>query len=164
MTSAAAPVRASPAPVLTLWAAVVAERLGHKPDAALSLASAVAGTAAGARARRLDASGPGEGCIALLGRAVPVARAPDGSLRAVDAAGQPADPEPVRRYLARAFGARLAEVRAAMEARAASLPPEELNCLGFRLYEAFRPAAPEPAPGGPRKGVLHLDRILRAVG
>ena len=31
------------APVLTLWAAVVAERLGFNPDEALSLGKAVAG-------------------------------------------------------------------------------------------------------------------------
>jgi hypothetical protein len=46
-------IKVNRAPVLTLWAAVVAERLGHPPDTALSLASAVAGTAARAKARRL---------------------------------------------------------------------------------------------------------------
>jgi hypothetical protein len=47
------PVGVNRAPVLTLWAAVVAERLGHPPDTSLSLASTVAGTAARAKARRL---------------------------------------------------------------------------------------------------------------
>jgi len=46
-------IRVNRAPVLTLWAAVVAERLGHPPDTAFSLASQVAGTAARAKARRL---------------------------------------------------------------------------------------------------------------
>jgi hypothetical protein len=46
-------VRVNRAPVLTLWAAVVAERLGYPPETALSLAGAVAGTAARAKARRL---------------------------------------------------------------------------------------------------------------
>src|SRR3954464_14358796 len=50
------PIKVNRAPVLTLWAAVVAERLGHPPDTALSLASAVAGTAARAKARRLGFS------------------------------------------------------------------------------------------------------------
>ncbi|RAI55927.1 hypothetical protein [Roseicella frigidaeris] len=50
------PIKINRAPVLTLWAAVVAERLGHPPDTALSLASAVAGTAARAKARRLGIS------------------------------------------------------------------------------------------------------------
>src|SRR6478752_9254274 len=53
MTAPHPPIRVNRAPVLTLWAAVVAERLGHPPDTALSLASAVAGTAARAKARRL---------------------------------------------------------------------------------------------------------------
>jgi hypothetical protein len=52
MTAAHPPIRVNRAPVLTLWAAVVAEHLGHPPDTALSLASAVAGTAARAKASR----------------------------------------------------------------------------------------------------------------
>jgi hypothetical protein len=36
--SDAPPLRVNRAPVLTLWAAVVAERLGHPADAALTLA------------------------------------------------------------------------------------------------------------------------------
>jgi len=48
-----APIKVNRAPVLTLWAAVVAEQLGHPPETALSLAKAVAGTAARAKARRL---------------------------------------------------------------------------------------------------------------
>ena len=51
-------------------------------------------------------------------------------------------------YIARAFGDRLDEVRAAMEALATSLVPEELNRVGFRLYERFRPDVPEGAHGG----------------
>ena len=42
-----------PRPVLTLWATVVAERLGHPPETALTLARFVAGSSAGAKARRL---------------------------------------------------------------------------------------------------------------
>ena len=41
------------APVLTLWAAVVAERLGFNPDEALSLGKAVAGLNAQAKGRAL---------------------------------------------------------------------------------------------------------------
>ncbi len=41
------------APVLTLWAAVVAERLGHPPDTALTLGRAVAGAAARVKARNI---------------------------------------------------------------------------------------------------------------
>jgi hypothetical protein len=48
-------------------------------------------------------------------------RAGDGTLR-VDDGGRPASARGARAYLARAFGERLAEVRAAMEGLAASLP------------------------------------------
>ena len=41
------------APVLTLWAAVVAERLGHPADTALTLGRAVAGAAARVKARNI---------------------------------------------------------------------------------------------------------------
>jgi hypothetical protein len=41
------------APVLTLWAAVVGERLGYDRDAALTLGQAVAGLNAQSKARRL---------------------------------------------------------------------------------------------------------------
>ena len=41
------------APVLTLWAAVIAERLGHPADTALTVGRAVAGSAAGVKARNI---------------------------------------------------------------------------------------------------------------
>ena len=43
MAKAPSPIRVNRAPVLTLWAAVVAERLGHRPDTALSLAERALG-------------------------------------------------------------------------------------------------------------------------
>ena len=145
------PVRVNAAPVLTLWASVVAERLGHPPDTALSLASAVAVAGTAARAR----PGGGQG-IMLLGRQVPTTRLPDGTILAVDAAGAPAPAEPIRAYLARAFGNRLGEVRAAMEERAARHAPEELNRIALALFETFRPL---PPTDGTLRGALHLDRI-----
>jgi hypothetical protein len=169
-----APVKVNRAPVLTLWAAVVAERLGHPADTAFSLASAVAGTAARAKARRLGIAEEREGAprqagtparrrtVHLLGRDVPVAEH-QGTTLAADGEGKPAPAAPVQAYVARAFGARLAEVRAAMEELAARLPPEELNRTGFRLYEAFRPEVPEGARGWGAKGELHLERIRGAL-
>jgi len=47
------PIRVNRAPVLTLWATVVAERLGHPPETALTLGRFVAGSSARAKARRL---------------------------------------------------------------------------------------------------------------
>ena len=46
-------VKINRAPVLTLWAAIVAERLGQPPETALTLGRAVAGLNAQSKARRL---------------------------------------------------------------------------------------------------------------
>ena len=51
-----------------------------------------------------------------------------------------------------------------MECLAASLPPEELNRVGFRLYERFRPEVPDGAQGWGAKGELRLERIREAAG
>ncbi|TDH64270.1 hypothetical protein E2C06_02725 [Dankookia rubra] len=171
---ATTPIRVNRAPVLTLWAAVVAERLGHPPETALSLASAVAGTAARAKARRLglaeehagDAADRPAGprrTVRLLGREIPVVETPDGLL-AAEPDGKAAKPGAVAAYVARAFGERLADVRAVMETLAAGPAPEELNRIGFRLYEAFRPEVPSDVTGWGAKAVLDLDRIRSAAG
>ena len=47
---------------------------------------------------------------------------------------------------------------------AAALPPEELNRIGFRLYEGFRPEVPEGVTGWGAKGELRLERIRDAGG
>ena len=49
-----------------------------------------------------------------------------------------------------------------MEALAASLPPEELNRVGFRLYERFRPEVPQGVEGWGAKGELRIERIVLA--
>ena len=70
-----------------------------------------------------------------------------------------ASPGPARAYVERALGDHLPAVRRAMERLAASMPPEELNRVGFRLDERFRPEVPEGARGWGAKGVLDLKRI-----
>jgi hypothetical protein len=52
MPDTPSPIRVNRAPVLTLWATVVAERLGHSPETALTLGRFVAGSSARAKARR----------------------------------------------------------------------------------------------------------------
>ncbi|MBP0444098.1 hypothetical protein J8J14_04840 [Roseomonas sp. SSH11] len=166
-------IRINRAPVLTLWAAIVAERLGHPPDTALSLGSHVAGTAARAKARRLGldevsareeprAASVAEERQRLLGREIAVTRDDGGMLMADAGDGRPVPAEPARAYLARAFGPRLAEARGAMEALAAGFSPEELNRIGFRLYEAFRPEVPPDIKGWGAKGSLDLQKIRSA--
>jgi hypothetical protein len=72
--------------------------------------------------------------IRLVGRDVPVLPAADGTLQAEDD-GKRASAKSAQYYTARAFGDRLLEVRATTETLAASFAPEELNRIGFRLYE-----------------------------
>ena len=175
MADKPAPVRVNRAPVLTLWAAVVAERLGHPPDTALSLAGAVAGTAARAKARRLgiaeDRDGGKDGSaptkpretVRLLGRDVPLTHDTDGVVLADAGGGKPAPAAPGAAYVAKAFGGRLAEVRDAMEQLALRIEPRELNRVGFRLYEVFRPEVPADARGWGAKGELDLRRIREAM-
>ena len=86
----------------------------------------------------------------------------DGELRAADV-DQPADPVGVERYLVRAFGDHLAAVRAAMEELASRYDPAELNRIGFRLYERFRPDVPQGNEGWGAKAVLDVAKILAAV-
>ena len=57
---AANKIQINRAPVLTLWAAVVAERLGFKPDEALSLGKALAGLNAQSKGRRLGIFKPAD--------------------------------------------------------------------------------------------------------
>ena len=161
------------APVLTLWAAVVAERLGFERDEALTLGRALAGLTAHAKGVRLgifEPSAPEEvrerrGRLAegerlevhLMGRTIPVVRTPEG-LRAVDKE-EPTKPESVERYLAGKFGEALGEARAAMERLAGSLPPTELARRAFRLYEEFRPAVPGGEAGWGKAGMLDLGKV-----
>lgn len=163
------------APVLTLWAAVVAERLGHDQDAALGLGKAVAGLNAQSKGRRLgifeeakpteggEAKGsrkpaPGESTtVTLLGRSVPAIHT-DKGLRAT-VKGQPVEPDSVRRYLAKKFGEDLGAVQSAMEALAQAYPPEKLAAQAYDLYEKFRPQIPEGKKGWGAAGELDLDYI-----
>src|SRR3954453_919515 len=171
-------IRVNRGPVLTLWATVVAERLGFDRDAALTLGRAVAGSSAQMKGRALGIYELSEELpskvaeerrkrlkpdetfgVRLLGRTVPAIRTPDG-IRAMEKDFRPASAASVGRYLVSKFGDHLDEVRAAMERLSASLSPEELNWHGFTLYEAFRPAIPAGARGWGATGELDLERII----
>jgi hypothetical protein len=160
------------APVLTLWAAVVAEHLGFDHDAALTLGKTVAGLNAQSKGRHLGIYKPVEHVpgeppkkrktgqemsIELLGRSVPAKHTEHG-IRAVDK-DKPVDPAGVERYLAGKFGEALEEVRTAMAALAASFKPRELAEKAFGLYERFRPSIPEGVHGWGAKGELKLEKI-----
>src|SRR5579863_774414 len=140
------------APVLTLWAAVVAERLGVERGEALTLGKALAGLNAQSKARRLHLYGMPETAVKkksatrradtthvklLLGREIPVLV--HGSTVRATSKGQPEDPAAVERYLASKFGTALSDARTAMESLARGYTAAELDDTGFALYEDFRP-------------------------
>jgi hypothetical protein len=159
------------APVLTLWAAVVAQRLGFDEDEALTLGKAVAGLNAQAKGCRLGIFKPHEEkpikarekeprerfLIEVCGRPVPAMNTDDG-IRAVRGS-DPIDPESVKRYLEDKFGENLKAVRSAMEKLAKAYKPQELAHAAFSLYEQFRPIIPEGVKGWGAKGDLDLDMI-----
>ena len=162
------------APVLTLWAAVVAERLGFERDEALTLGKAVAGLTAQSKGQRLGIFTPspeavrrqraekareaGVFPVALLGRAVPVLHTDEG-LRAVGKDQKPVAPERVEKYLKSKYGESLPQARAAMVKLAKSRAAEELAEEAFRLYEQFRPGVPAGESGWGAKGTLSLKKI-----
>ena len=167
-------LRINRAPVLTLWAAVVAERLGMPRDSALTAGQAVAGMTAHAKGVRLGiyapaADRPHEPAaalpvgvtkvhdIVLLGRQIHLAETPHGP-RAISK-GELVKPEAVAKYLKGKFGDSLEVVRREMERLAAGFPPEHLNHDGFHLYEQFRPEVPSDERGWGAKGVLDVSKI-----
>lgn len=161
------------APVLTLWAAVVAERLGFDRDEALTLGRAVAGLNAYSKGRSLGLFEPREKQkvkekkksleegktvkIDLLHRAVPAARR-DGSIRALSK-DKPISPESVQRYLEKKFGDALQDSREAMMRLAEAWRPREIADRAYELYEDFRPNIPAGKKGWGTEGRLSLDRI-----
>ncbi len=169
----AAKFKINRAPVLTLWATVVAERLGYDEAAALTLGRAVAGLNAQSKGRRLGIYEPkeekkgeekpkkpveGEVVYAsLLGRLVEAVQTRDG-LRALDK-DKPSNPQAVRRYLENKFGENLGDAEAAMRALAKAFPPEELKDRAYLLYEKFRPEIPEGVRGWGAAGDLDLEKL-----
>lgn len=165
-------IRINRAPVLTLWAAVVAQRLGFDWNAALTLGRAVAGLNAYSKGRALGIFHPrtkafeqkrkklktGERMrVHLLGRAVPVVRTRDG-LRAATKGGTIA-PDSVRRYLDGKFSKGYSSARGAMAALARSCKPGDLGADAYKLYTRFRPTIPAGKAGWGAAGVLDLGRI-----
>lgn len=159
------------APVLTLWAAVVAARLGFDWDEALTLGRVVAGLNAYAKGKALGIYKPHPKTLEeerrkqeaaplrvdLLHRAVPVTRTPEG-LRAVSK-DRPVAPDSVQRYLTSKFGDALDDTTDAMRALAESMAADALAERAYALYEDFRPDVPAGTRGWGAMGVLDLNKI-----
>jgi len=159
------------APVLTLWAVVVAERLGYDHPTALTLGKAVAGLNAQSKGRSLGIFKPREKIeeevkqrkrgeefsVDLLGRAVIVVKTQAGLRAAIK--GKPIEPESVERYLASKFGDALPDVQQAMEKLARSKKHDALAAQAYALYEEIRPEIPAGTKGWGAKGELDLKKL-----
>lgn len=162
------------APVLTLWASIVAERLGWRHDTALTLGQAVSAATAeenvdrprtsalSDRGNTLPLSPPMESTgatreVLLLGQIVRVVSTPRGAR----ALGKNAllEPEAVERYLRAEFGSRLCAALSAMERLADTVATDALDDDALRLYQEFRPEAISAEHGRVGKGVFDLDRV-----
>ena len=166
-------IKINRAPVLTLWAAVVAERLGYDEETALTLGKAVAGLNAQSKGRKLgiyeektEAENQKERkkkepakteFIELLGRGVPAVKTADGLRAAID--GDPISAESVDAYLKQKFKDDYKDARTAMENLAKAYTPKQLESKAYGLYEKFRPEIPEGTKGWGAKGELDLDYI-----
>ena len=165
------------APVLTLWAAVVAEALGYERDTAFTLGKGLAGLNAQSKGRFLGIysqakspkgepapkkTGLGEEFwIEICQRRVPAKKTKEG-VRAV-IKDEPIDPVAVERYLRSKFGEHYETVRAVMEELAGSFAREELAYKAYAMYEKFRPSIPPGQRGWGAKGELKLD-LVRSLG
>lgn len=173
-------IKINRAPVLTLWAVIVAERLGYEKETALTLGKALAGLNAQSKGRHLGiytekteeekkegklALSKVEGkkekpveFIELLGRGIPAIKTVKGLRAAIN--GEEINAGSVEKYLKQKFGDDLTEVRAAMEKLAKAYTPKQLDTRAFGLYEKFRPKIPEGTKGWGAKGELDLGFIL----
>ncbi len=166
-------IKINRAPVLTLWAAIVAERLGYDEETALTLGKAVAGLNAQSKGRRLGIYGEKSEeekeketkkkkpvkteFIEILGRDVPAIKTPKGLRAAVK--GEAIYAESVETYLKQKFGENYEDVRAALQKLAKAYTAKQLKSKAYDLYEKFRPEIPEGTKGWGAKGELDLDYI-----
>src|SRR5215211_9162216 len=134
-------IKINRAPVLTLWAAVVAERLGYDEETALTLGKAVAGLNAQSKGKKLgiyeektedekkEAKKKEKEAdvkfVELLGRGIPAVKTSNG-LRAAEK-GKPIHAESVQTYLEQKFKEDLDEARKAMKKLAKAYTPKQLE-------------------------------------
>ena len=168
-----AEIKINRAPFLTLWAFVVARRLGHDDDEALTLGRAVAGLTAQSKGRRLGIYGAGSeeereklrrkrraigaDTVELMGRVIPCVRTTDGR-RALSKAS-PVDPKSVRKYLAGRFKEDLPLVESKLVELAGTFEPTELDRQAMSVYMRLRPNVPKGREGWGRIGLLDTDKI-----
>ncbi|HAZ27009.1 TPA: hypothetical protein DCY67_00080 [Candidatus Acetothermia bacterium] len=164
------------APFLTLWATVVAKRMGYAEDEALTLGKALAGLTAQSKGRRLGIYEPrperqarmeadrdklGAQTVEFMDRSVPCLRTVDG-LRALTGTS-PIRPERVRTYLQTKFKEDLPAVERRLTALASTFEPDELEGQAMGVYLQLRPAVPAGRVGWGQAGVLDLAEIDKLI-
>jgi len=170
-------IRVNRAPFLTLWATVVAERVGFDEEEALTLGKAVAGLTAQSKGRRLGIYHPRpaeeiekvrklrEGMeaqeIPLMGRMIPCVMTEQG-VRALTGTS-PVDPRSVERYLEGKFGEHLDAVRERLGALAETYEDNELLEGAMGIYMRLRPNVPKGREGWGKQGLLDTDAIDRMI-
>ena len=168
-----AEIKINRAPFLTLWASVVAVRLGYAKDEALTLGRAVAGLTAQSKGRRLGIYTPspdkqrdelrekreeiGAESVEMMDRVIPCVRTAEG-LRALSKAS-PTDPESVRKYLSGRFKDDLSLVESKLEELAGTFEPEELDRVAMDVYMRLRPNVPKGREGWGKAGLLETEKI-----
>lgn len=172
-----AELKVNRAPFLTLWAAVVAERVGFEEEEALTLGKAVAGLTAQSKGRRLGIYHPRpaeeiekvrtvrEGMeakeIPFMGRMIPCVMTEDG-IRTLTGM-HPVDPRSVERYLQGKFGEHLGAVREQLGALAETYEENELLQNAMDVYTRLRPNVPRGREGWGEQGLLDTDAIDRMI-
>ena len=168
-----AEIKINRAPFLTLWASVVARRLGFDEDESLSLGRAVSGLTAQSKGRRLGIYTPadpkdkaevaakreeiGAETIEMMDRRVPCVRVEEG-LRALSKAS-PVDPGSVRKYMAGRFKDALHEVESKLAQLADTYEPRELDRVAMDIYMKLRPNVPKGREGWGKAGLLEITKI-----
>ena len=163
-------IRINRAPVLTLWAAVVAEELGHSRATALTLGKAIAGKGAVRKAQAIglmkkppeeerqkranERDEASDKSIFLMGKSIHMLKTKDGLF--AEENGKPTSPEAVEKYLEKKFGDNLGSSRKAMIKLARSRGKDALAREAFRLYERFRPEVSKGTAGWGQAGQLDL--------
>jgi len=159
-------IRINRAPFLTLWASVVARRLGYDEEASLSLGRAVAGLTAQSKGRRLGIFTPssaearaklrserdaiGATSVEMMDRVIPCVKTQDG-LRALSKAA-PIDPASVRKYLSGRFKESLPDVERKLVALAETFTRDELDDAAMDVYMRLRPNVPKGRDGWGKNG------------
>eukprot|EP00271_Cylindrocystis_brebissonii_P007311 TRINITY_DN20689_c0_g1_i1.p1 TRINITY_DN20689_c0_g1~~TRINITY_DN20689_c0_g1_i1.p1 ORF type:complete len:542 (-),score=84.23 TRINITY_DN20689_c0_g1_i1:145-1770(-) len=156
------------APVLCLWAAVVAQREGYSWEEGVTFGKFISAKCGAAKGHKLGFNTgslcPGDEMgleeFEVCGMRVPGVRTPDG-VRAV--LGRPLSPGVAETYLLKAFTVNLQACKVSFENLARKYSPRDIGSVAFRLYEAIRPEIPAGAAGWGAKGVLNLA-VVNSMG